>query len=290
MYQKIKKVYIEITNVCNLSCSFCPKTKRTPAFLELDQFKRIISQVKPYTKHVYFHIMGEPLLNPQIEAFFEECAANDLFVNLTTNGTLLAQKSDVLLQAKSLRQVNISLHSFEANEQKMTLEEYIKGVTNFAKRAIADTNMIISVRLWNMDSESIKGENELNRRILQMFSEELGVTAELEKQLLTTYRIKLGDRLYLNMAQKFEWPDIDKKTISDNVFCYGLRNQLGILSDGTVVPCCLDSEGNIALGNLFEENLDDILNKDRAKNLYEGFSRRQASEELCKKCGYAQRF
>ena len=106
--KRFKKVYIEITNVCNLSCNFCPKTKRESGFLSVDKFKKVINEVKEYTDHVYFHLMGEPLLNKDLAEFLDICAENNLKVNITTNGTLLNKQKDVLLNAKSLRQVNIS--------------------------------------------------------------------------------------------------------------------------------------------------------------------------------------
>ena len=72
--------------------------------------------------------------------------------------------------------------------------------------------------------------------------------------------------------------------------CIRDREQLAVLSDGTVVPCCLDHEGDIPLGNLLERDLEDILRGPRARALYDGFSRRRPSEALCRRCGYARRF
>ena len=92
------------------------------------------------------------------------------------------------------------------------------------------------------------------------------------------------------MAQKFKWPEQNEKMISEEIFCQGLRNQIAILVDGTVVPCCLDSEGKIDLGNIFDMPLKDILESKEVKLIYEGFSNRVAVEDLCKRCSYATRF
>lgn len=288
--KRFKNVYIEITNVCNLSCNFCPKTKRKYKFMDKEEFSHIIQAVKPFTDQVYFHLMGEPLLNENIEEFLKESAKNDLKVNLTTNGTLLNKNSDKLINSEALRQVNISLHSFEANEKTVELEAYINNVTEFVNKASENKGIICSIRLWNIDNEELKGANGLNSEILKMLEENLGLDFSLGEKLQEVKKIKLKDKVYLNMAEKFEWPDIEIATIGDNVFCHGLRNQMGVLVDGTVVPCCLDSEGNISLGNIFEKSLKDILEEERATNIYDGFSRRKAVEDLCKKCGYATRF
>lgn len=288
--KKFKKVYIEITNVCNLSCNFCPKTKRKYKFMDKKEFNYILNQVNPFTEHIYLHLMGEPLLNENIEYFLEESFKSGIHVNLTTNGTLLKNFGDKLIKAKALRQVNISLHSFEANKKTVKLEEYLKDVSNFIINAREKSDIICAIRLWNMDSNELKGENNLNKEILKILEENLKFDFSLSEKLQETNRIKLKEKLYLNMAQKFNWPDIKIDALGEEVFCHGLRNQIGILVDGTVVPCCLDSDGNLSLGNVFEEPLKEILEGERATNIYNGFSRRVAVEDLCKKCGYATRF
>lgn len=288
--KKFKKIYIEITNVCNLSCNFCPKTKREYKFMDRKEFNYILEQVKPFTEHIYFHLMGEPLLNENIEWFLEESAKNDFKVNLTTNGTLLSKNADKLINSNAIRQINISLHSFEANKNTVELEEYINNVTDFIKKARENSDMICAIRLWNIDSAELKGANGLNSSILKMLEDKLDVDFSLAEKLQEKNRVTLKDKVYLNMAEKFEWPNIDLQSNNEEVFCHGLRNQIGVLVDGTVVPCCLDSEGTINLGNIFEKPLKDILEGERAVNIYEGFSRRKAVEDLCKKCGYATRF
>lgn len=288
--KRFKKVYIETTNICNLSCNFCPKTKRELQFMNRESFEKVIESIKPYTDYVYFHLMGEPFLNKNLESFLDISNRYGLKVNITTNGTLINNVKDILLKAKSLRQVNISLHSFEANDNNISLEEYLDNVTKFMLEANENTNIITSIRLWNMDSEEIKGSNKYNEYIISSIEKKLNLSINLKEAISKSRGIKLKDRMYLNMAEKFEWPDINKFDIDDEVFCYGLRDQMGVLVDGTVVPCCLDSEGNIPLGNIFKEDLKDILESERAKNLYDGFSKRCAVEDLCKKCGYAKRY
>ncbi|MEG1001794.1 radical SAM/SPASM domain-containing protein [Clostridium sp.] len=288
--KRFKKVYIEITNVCNLSCNFCPKTSRKLQFMDEESFKRVIEAVKPYTDYIYLHLMGEPFLNENLERFLEIAHENELKVNITTNGTLINKVKDILIEAKALRQVNISLHSFEANNSEVKLDEYVKDISKFILEANEQSNIIASMRLWNMDSEELKACNDLNKDIFTMLEDGLEIPFSLKEKLRDSSGIKIRKNIYLNMAEKFEWPNIDKDCEDTEIFCYGLRDQMGVLVDGTIVPCCLDSEGNIPLGNIFKTPLNDILEGERAKNLYDGFSRRCAVEDLCKKCGYAKRY
>ena len=233
--------------------------------------------------------MGEPFLNKNLGTFLDISAEHDLKVNITTNGTLIQKVKEKLLGKKALRQVNISLHSFEANDINNDLNTYVRNITDFVKEATEKSEIICAIRLWNMSTEELKASNDLNDDILTMLEEQLSLDIRLSEALQNSQNIKLKDRVYLNMAEKFEWPDMDRDVIDENVFCYGLRDQIGVLVDGTVVPCCLDSEGNIPLGNIFESTVEEIINSERAKNMYDGFSRRCAVEELCKRCGYAKR-
>lgn len=286
--KKYKKVYIEITNICNLKCNFCPETKRQLKYMSMKQFNHVINEVKPYTDHVYFHLMGEPLLSPEIGAFLEICHEKGLKVNITTNGTLIKRAKDQLLNAAALRKVSFSLHSFEANEAAVTLEQYIADITEFINEAVPK-GIICELRLWNVESEGIKASNGLNSHIAELLEKELALDFDLLSAVEQANSVKLKSNLFLHLAQKFEWPDIDRDTVDQQVFCYGLRDQFGILVDGTVVPCCLDNEGNISLGNIFDRPLGEILNGERAQKMYNGFTARTAVEELCRKCGYAKR-
>ena len=288
--KRFKKVYIEITNICNLDCNFCPKTKRTPKMLSLDEFRYIIKEIKPYSDYVYFHLMGEPFLNRELGQFLVICDECGIKVNITTNGTLINEVKDLLISAPALRQVNFSLSSFEANENIEELDEYVGKISDFILMAVKENRIISSLRLWNLDSDMLKGSNSKNLAILSILEKQLNLDFSLKDKLQTTNQIKLREKVYLNMAEKFDWPDLNKEYLSDVVFCYGLRDQIGVLVDGTVVPCCLDSEGDIGLGNIYKTNLKDILESERAKKIYEGFSNRCAVEDLCKRCPYAKRY
>lgn len=286
--KKYKKIFIEITNICNLKCNFCPDTKRQLRYMSKEEFTHVIEKVKPYADHIYFHLMGEPLLNPEVESLLETCHQNGLKVNITTNGTLLKRVKAVLLNAPALRKVSISLHSFEANEGIATLEEYIADTVGFVNEA-SEKGIFCELRLWNKNSEGIQASNKLNLDIINMLEQSLQLDFRLKTVMEQRNNFKLKDNLFIQLAEKFEWPNIDRNIVDEDVFCYGLRDQFGVLVDGTVVPCCLDNEGNIPLGNIFKQPIEEILNSDRARKMYDGFTGRFAAEELCKKCGFAKR-
>ncbi|WP_300383332.1 radical SAM protein [Clostridium sp.] len=286
---RFKKIYIETTNICNLSCNFCPKTKRKQGFMTKKDFEIIINKIKDYTNYIYLHLMGEPFLNNNLEDFLIIAKEANIKVNITSNGTLINNVKEVLLQDYHPRQINLSLHSFEANNSNIDFNEYIKRLLEFVNEANEKTNIICSLRLWNIDTEELKADNSFNIRILKLIEDILKLDLDLKEELKSKKQLKLKEKVYLNMAEKFNWPDTEIELISDEVFCHGLRDHVGILLDGTVVPCCLDSEGNMPLGNIFKEEFKDIIESEKAVKIYEGFSNRKAVEDLCKRCGYATR-
>ena len=288
--KKYKRIYIEITNICNLNCHFCPKTKRKYKFMNIKEFEKILYEIKPYTDYIFFHLMGEPLLNDNIGDFLELSYKMGFKVNLTTNGTLINNRKNILLESKALRQINFSLHSFEANDNEIDFYEYVNNIISFVKEAKSNTNIISALRLWNFNSSILKGENNLNEDIINIIKNEFSYNGDLLEKLNKNNSVKISDRIYINGAEKFSWPNINIQEISDRGFCYGIRSHVGILVDGTVVPCCLDSEGNIPLGNIFEKDFESIINGDRAKNMFNGFSQRKKVEKLCRTCGYSTRF
>lgn len=289
--RKFKKIYIEITNVCNLQCDFCPQTRRKPEFMNLDMFCKILDQIKAHTEHIYFHVKGEPLLHPEIDKFLDICYEKGFKVNLTTNGTLTNKVKDKLLSKPALRLINFSLHSFDGNEGTHDKEEYLDNILTFTKEAMIKTKIIIALRLWNYEEDNlINLEKKKNSTILDAIEKEFNLQDRILEKVLPGKGLKIADRIYLNQDHQFQWPDLNEDEDDGKGFCYGLRNQVAILVDGTVVPCCLDGEGVITLGNINTSHFSEIIESERACNIFDGFSRREAVEELCKKCGYRKRF
>ncbi len=276
--KRFRKVYLEISNICNLKCSFCPGTGRARHAMTVEEFTLLAQKLRPWTDYLYFHLMGEPLCHPKLWEFLSIAEILDFRVILTTNGTLLKKQQEILLGAKALHKVNISLHAFEANDLSVPFEQYLKDCFAFGKAA--QGSKIICYRLWNQG-----GAEERNSDILQTMEQLFPVPWVQERQ-----GKRIADRIYLEYGDKFDWPDLSAPDGGSACFCYGLRDQIGVLCDGTVVPCCLDHEGDIPLGNLFTRELADILETGRAKAIYDGFSNGTAAEELCRKCGYARRF
>lgn len=276
--KRFAKVYVEISNVCNLKCSFCPGTTRNPKQMDVEEFKIVLAKIKDYTDYIYFHLLGEPLFHPDLDKFLKIAEDMQFKVIITTNGTLLNKNKDTLLNSNSHYKTVISLHSFEANDNKLFFEKYLDDCFTYAKDA--ENKKIVVLRLWNNG-----GKDSLNPEILTRLENYFPKPWVSERN-----GTRIGNKIYIQYGDKFDWPTLESNDTKENIFCYGLRDQIGILADGTVVPCCLDNNGEINLGNIFKSDLEEIINSQKAQNIYNGFSNRNACEELCKRCSFVRKF
>ena len=267
--KKYKKVYIEITNRCNLSCDFCIKNKRPIKDISIEEFKEVLTKLKPLTDYLYFHILGEPLIHPKINELID-IASKDFKINITTNGYFINKIKD----NKNIRQINISLHSFD-DKYKIPLDKYLENIIDSIESLI-NNNTYISLRLW----VKTKYYND----IINYLNNKYNCNINIENN---SYKIK--DNLYINESKEFIWPDLNNNYYNESGTCYALIDHFGILVDGTIIPCCLDTLGTINLGNIYKDNLNDILNASRCNNMIKGFKCNKKEEELCKHCNFLEK-
>ncbi len=276
----LDKIYLEITNICNLDCSFCHKTARQKRIMTLDEFNTLTDKLRGHAKFLYFHLMGEPTLHPLLPEFIEIARDKGFSPIITTNGSLLREKGDAILAAHP-HKVSISLHAPEANP-KFADEGYLDSCIEFAKRA-GSGGCYVALRLWNLGTDA--DNSQILHKLRAAFPDEWAPIRRGNSR-------RLCHNIFLEWGERFDWPDLNASAcaIDADMFCYGLRDQIGVLCDGRVVPCCLDADGVLSLGDLYDSALDEILSSPRAKAIYDGFTRRRATEELCRRCGYARRF
>lgn len=287
--KKFTKVYIEISNICNLQCSFCPEVIRTKKLIDLDLFRSIIQQVAPLTEQVCFHLMGDPLVHPKLQEMIEICSEFGVRIFFVTNGVLLKEKQTELLLHPAFRQVNFSLHSFNDNFPDRDPTDYLQRIFNYTRRALEERpDLYLNYRLWNLNDP--RGSGAKNQEMLRRIGEHFQLEIDTNVDVRVKKSINLKGRLYLHFDTEFIWPSLDLPILGLSGSCYGLSSHFGILVDGTVVPCCLDKEGGIPLGQIREQPLTEILRSPRSLALLEGFRKRKLVENLCQRCQYIERF
>ena len=274
--KKFKKIYIEITNICNLACSFCSRDNRVKASITVDKFEEVLKKINDYTDYVYLHVKGEPLLHNHLLEILDLCKKYNKQVNITTNGTLLKEKSTILSHP-AIRQINISLHS--ENDKDNYLQEVFE-TDNELK------NKIIIYRFWTLKADYLDAKStEIVENIRNFYQ----LSTETVEKLKKEKHIKIDNNIYVDKNTEFIWPDLSNDYYNEHGTCYALKDQLAILVDGTVVPCCLDSAGVIKLGNIYENTMEDIINSERFQRMRQGFCNRKVTEELCKHCSFKDR-
>ena len=274
---KFRKVYIEITNACNLSCSFCSKTKRAMHSMSVSEFERVIEQVKEYSRVIYLHVKGEPLLHPNLDALLSICDVYGMRVNITTNGTLLKERVDILKRHECVKKLNVSLHC--EHHQEDYLYQVFSSVDQLE-------HVYVMYRIWTLDGFEM---NAQARKIMEGLRSYYHLNEDLVRLMMENHHVQITDRIYLDKENEFVWPDLNNPILNREGYCFALKTHIAILSDGTVVPCCLDGEGVIRLGNVFEDELETILLSSRAQRLRKSFQDRKPCEALCQRCGFVKR-
>ena len=286
---KFYRIYIELTNVCGLSCSFCPTKSLHSKEMDLDFFESVIQQAKAYTNEIACHVVGDPLTLSNLDAYLDIIHKHGLKAMLTTSGYFLKKHSFETLFHPCVKQINISLNSFNKNDTSITFEQYIKPVLALCSAKLErEEDLFINLRVWNLDE--MMSERRFNETLFQTLSSAFGTTLDLDEIYKARPKsIRLASKVLVHFDNYFEWPSLNNEYYGDGT-CQGLQSHIAVLASGKVVPCCLDCDGIIELGDLHQTRLDEILSSKRAVNMIEGFKEGKAVEELCQKCSYKDRF
>ena len=275
---KFSKIYVEITNICNLNCSFCSKDNRIKEEMSLENFELILKKIKNYTKSIYLHVKGEPLLYSKLDELLTLCDNYNMKVKITTNGTLLKDKLEILNNHPSLKQLNISLHSENNNPN------YFEEVFETSDKL---KNIPIIYRIWLLDNLNL---DILSTKIVEKIIKYYKLDNSFMEKVKENKNIKIKNNLYLDKDNYFNWPKEKKENNLIKGTCLGTRSHIAILVNGDVVPCCLDSSGVLKLGNIFKEDLDTILNKELFQKINKGFKDQQVVAKLCQTCDFRKKF
>lgn len=287
---KFSRAYVEITNLCGLSCSFCPPKNQPTTTMPFSLFKSVTEQLREYTDEIALHVMGDPMVLNNLGEYLDIAYRAGLKVMITTSGFYLDETRREALFHPALRQINISLNSFNKNSVSRTFEAYMDPILALCDERLSRSEaFFINLRLWNLDD--VRSEKDFNEKLFKLLENHFSLEDGMIDSTLSGERqsIRLASKILLHFDRYFEWPHLENSTRTHG-YCQGLSKQIAILSDGRVVPCCLDGEGIMELGNLNETNLGKILSTKRSIAITDGFSRGICSEELCQKCSYKERF
>ncbi|WP_419677764.1 radical SAM/SPASM domain-containing protein [Aliarcobacter lanthieri] len=288
--KKFRKVHIEITNICNLKCTFCPPKSLPNKTMDLELFSRVNKELKEFTNELAYHIVGDPLVLSNLNNFLDISKNNSLKVNITTTANNISKKHYETLLNDAIKQINFSINSYNANSHKKSLSEYLSPIIEFVKYAQKEIHeYFINFRIWNLDEE--KSAKEFNKKVFDILNKEFNLCLNIDNIYKEKPKnIRIARKTFINFDEYFNWPSLQNEFVSKTGFCYGLDSHFGILASGDIVPCCLDKDAKMNLGNIKNSSIKEILNSQRAKDIKSGFKKNILVEELCQKCEYRTRF
>jgi len=286
---KFYRMYVELTNVCGLSCSFCPTKNLPTQAMDLDFFESVIVQAKAYTKEIACHVVGDPLTLSNLGAYLDIIEKHGLKALLTTSGYFLKKHAYDTLFHPCVKQINISLNSFNKNDTTLHFEQYIQPILDLCQEKLKrEAALFVNLRVWNLDT--LMSECSFNTTLFEKLSTTFSTKLDLEEIYSQRPKsIRLASKILVHFDDYFEWPSLQNKIYGDGT-CQGLQSHIAVLASGKVIPCCLDCDGIIALGDLHKNRLSEILATPRTRAMIEGFKEKKAVEELCQKCAYKERF
>ena len=287
---KFRKVHIELTNICNLKCTFCPPKLHPNKIMDLELFDRLNFELKEFTNELAYHIVGDPLVLGNLNEYLNISKKHNLKVNITTTANNISNRHYETLLNKTIKQINFSLNSYNANSHKKSFQDYLKPILNFVKYAQEQNHeYFINFRIWNFDEE--KSAKEFNKKVFDSLNSFFDIDLNIDEIYENRPKnIRVAKKIFINFDEYFVWPSLKNEIVSKSGFCHGLSSHFGILSNGAVVPCCLDLDASINLGNIEHKSIKEILNSNRAKDMINGFKKGILVEELCQKCEYRTRF
>ena len=287
---KFRKVHIELTNICNLKCTFCPPKLHPNKIMDLELFDRLNFELKEFTNELAYHIVGDPLVLGNLNEYLNISKKHNLKVNITTTANNISNRHYETLLNKTIKQINFSLNSYNANSHKKSFQDYLKPILNFVKYAQEQNHeYFINFRIWNFDEE--KSAKEFNKKVFDSLNSFFDIDLNIDEIYENRPKnIRVAKKIFINFDEYFVWPSLKNEIVSKSGFCHGLSSHFGILSNGAVVPCCLDLDASINLGNIENKSIKEILNSNRAKDMINGFKKGILVEELCQKCEYRTRF
>jgi radical SAM protein with 4Fe4S-binding SPASM domain len=287
---KFHRAYIEITNVCGLACSFCPPKDQPTQTMTLPFFESILLQLQEHTRDIALHVMGDPMVLSNLDDYLEIAHRLGFSVMITTSGFYLDESRRAMLFHPCIKQVNVSLNSFNKNSVSRSFAAYMENILAFCDEKLNQPcEFFINLRLWNLDEAC--SEDAFNEQLFSILEQHFKLENKFIRSSISGERqsLRVASKILLHFDRYFQWPSLNNEVSGDG-YCHGISKQIAILADGRVVPCCLDGEGAIELGNLHVTNLGKILTSERVSTMINGFKEGKAVEELCQKCSYKKRF
>ncbi len=315
----VNRLHMELTNVCDFSCEFCPdsKMKRQRGFMNVEMAKAIIDDVSKtgIAKLVVFHVMGEPTLHPNLVDIAEYANSKSVDVCITTNGGNMKKDLFNALIKANVKNIILSLQTPDENTfslrgaKGLSFQEYAEHITSIARIFINNGHkteltinflssplrkLIIPIaKEFNIADTSKKLRYHLKTwadRILKSTNLERhssGIQKQINRaRCFKENTVVISDRLSFHTRIVGDWAThFDQKVVEAKFgYCPGIQENFGILWNGDYTFCCTDHNGMTSTHNYSDTSLHDYLKHELVQNTVKGFERYRVLHPYCKQC------
>lgn len=290
----MKKIYIELSDICHLACSFCPAPKGVRGVMSLEAFAHALDSALMLTKRIALHILGDPCALPNLANYLTLAHSKGAEIELVTSGAFFHKHRPQTLLSPPVYQLSISLEAGIDN----AIANYATKLAPLLAYHLQHPSCFLNLRV--QDSSLYQNPQALCTLLRQILPESIFTPthhthhqkfchALSRNDIYTLFdekgRIRLWSKAFLIIKPHFTWAGFATMP-QKHKSCHALKEQIGILSDGTIVPCCMDTQGAINLGNITTTSLQEALHSPRAVAMKNGFKTQRAVESLCQHCGF----
>lgn len=310
---KLREAFLEITSRCNFRCRFCvhPQMRRPKMDMDANDAKRLIGQIAESfaIDHLSLHLYGEPLLHDRVNELARYATQNRLNVNLTTNGAMLTKTKLKAFLDDNVWRIVLSIQHDEKDfgtrraGKRWTAQSYFGHIAKLvqffidykSRHADCPTRLEIhylltgdikpGVQLIENDADVAKVLNWWGKRLPDHFKPESNPNPIEDQE--SGYRIQFGRDAYIRFKPAISFGNAVGEAAPDqcdNGYCFFPDSVLCILSDGNLVPCCIDFEGEMKMGNALESDIVTVWNGSRAREIRAAFERGEAPTDRCRQC------
>jgi radical SAM protein with 4Fe4S-binding SPASM domain len=282
---------IEPTNHCNLKCPECPSglgtLTRPLGLLQLEEFKRLIDEIKSTSFYVQLFFQGEPFINKQLLQMINYAKTNNVYIAVSTNGHFINEENvDTILENtpdKLIYSVDgLDEESYQNYRVGGTFERADKGLRALVKRK----NELKRKRPFIEFQFIVMKQNEHQLDEVLDYGKDVGVDKIVFKTMqISSYENALK---FLPENKKYRRYKVEngsfkiKNKLKDH--CFALWRTSVITWDGRVVPCCFDKDAEFELGQINRSSFADVWKSGKYNDFRNKILSNRKSIDMCVNC------
>jgi len=307
LLENARYVFLEVTNHCNFRCSFCPQaiSTRPPEHMDTTLATTLIKQLYNvgYKGNLYFHLLGEPFLHPEIFKIVEYASRRMPRSILFTNGSLLTTRNIESVFDASPYELMISMQlvdegSFKLKGSSMSWDRYASGIRKAIEYKLThDTPTLLRISVGMRKEDAVYPDDDyfprispetFRENILRLFSGIQCLDLQQIQNILADIpfrsSLEIASGVFVSVKPMGNWLRLYREEITKRGYCPHVGKEFGVLSNGNLVLCHLDYDGKTAFANARESKLRNIFQNSAICQTIEKFCAEGIVPKNCQHC------